>query len=207
MSRRRAGIKTADDFKQMLHDAANQDELTPARRAKVDAIAKDGNRGSIAYDRLGPFEKSVLRRAIWFYPWIKGATIYAGRTILEHPIKSAAIAALGQQGRKVAQRELGNVPSYAEGIFKVGGSKGMPLTVNPTTLSPFSTPADVEKVASSWKHPGQATSNLASMASPGATILDELATGHDPQTGTPLKGQRTPGRRERDEPTHRRRRA
>lgn len=153
---RKAGIDTPEKFRTMLKQMKNPEGLSDADRAKIDQIAKRANREAIAYDRLGETEKNVIRRVFWFYNWLKGATVFGKDTLLEHPYKAAALGGVGQQGARQAQKEFGLLPSYDQGLFKVGGTKGQPWTVNPGTLSPFSTPAEIISDVAHLNKPTQA---------------------------------------------------
>jgi hypothetical protein len=179
---RRNGITSPAAFARFLNDLEKPDRLTPERRAQVQTIANRANREAIAYDRLTAAEKNVVRRAIWFYPWIKGATVFAKDTLLEHPAKSALIGAVGGQGKRQQFLDLGVQPSYNNSVFKVGGSADLPLTANAATLSPFSTPADVLGSLLHVGHPTQAE-QLSNYASPMLGAAGELAYHLDPFGG------------------------
>lgn len=140
---RKAGYRTPADFQRLLNDLQDPSQLSPAEAAKVDRVAKRANREAIAYNRLNETEKRYLRRAVWFYPWISGSTRFAANTILEHPLKAAGLVALGREGEQRRQQELGALPDYAAGLFKVGGSKALPRVADFSTVSPFRTPAEV----------------------------------------------------------------
>jgi hypothetical protein len=142
---RKAGFDTPEKFKLLLDQLENPHahNLNAAQAAKVDWIAKRANREGIAYDRLGDFERRYITRAFWFYPWTAGATRFAVNTLLEHPYKSAVIGNAGVQGRKTQAAELGDLPSYEQGLFRVAGSGDHPLIADFSTFSPFSTPAEL----------------------------------------------------------------
>src|SRR5262249_252191 len=96
----------------------------------------------IDYEDLGPREREVVRRLIFFYPWVKGSTKYAGHFLLEHPIQSAALGHLGEYGKQ--HTGLGPTPSYLEGSFADGHNK----VVNPAAAAIFQTPAQVGQITS-----------------------------------------------------------
>lgn len=127
---RRAGYKTPADLERLLTD--------PAEAARLNEIALRANREMIDYANLGPVEREVVRRVIFFYPWVKGSTVYAGRLVREHPVKAAVAGEIGQYGSEQAHAELGDVPSYLEGAFPVGGR-----IVNPNSAAILQTPATV----------------------------------------------------------------
>lgn len=127
---RQAGFKTPDDLKALLTDDAHHADLVK--------ISQKANREAIDYENLTPVEKEIVRRVVFFYPWVKGSTTYAGRFVREHPVKAAVTAELGKQGAAENLRELGPVPSYLEGVFKAGGG-----LVNPNSAAILQTPAQV----------------------------------------------------------------
>jgi hypothetical protein len=140
---RRVGIETPEQFTTMLDLLQHPESLPADVAAGLEDISRRANREAIAYDRLNPFEKRFLTRAVWFYPWVQGSTRFLMNTLTEHPAKSAAIGQIGAQGRRTQEAQLGELPSFAAGLFKVGGSQGMPTVEDLSTISPFATPADV----------------------------------------------------------------
>jgi hypothetical protein len=143
---RKAGFATPERFQYMLGKLEDGGQgLNAAEAAKIDWVAKRANRAQIAYDRLNEFERRFVTRAFWFYPWVKGATMFTGHTIAEHPFKAAGVGLAGQEGRDAQARELGPLPSYEGGLFRIGVPKPgeMPLVADFSTFSPFSTPADL----------------------------------------------------------------
>lgn len=139
---RRAGYRTTSDFQRLLSEMEDPSALSPEERAHVEYVAKEANRAGIAYDRLNQMERNYISRAVWFYPWVKGSTAFAGHTFMEHPFKSAVLGAAGVQGRETQQSELGPLPSYEAGLLKLAGGAS-PLVSDFSTFSPFATPADV----------------------------------------------------------------
>lgn len=147
---RRAGFTSARAIHELLNDPAHMDALV--------RIAREATGEIIDYQRLGPLERGAIRRVLFLYPWTKGSTVYAGRFLREHPVDAAALGQFGQQQAQRDQSELGPLPSYLQGIFKVGGSPETPLIVNPQAISPFGTPAQVVKtiVGLMDQNPGEA---------------------------------------------------
>lgn len=168
---RKAGFDTPAKFKTMLDQAEDPAAhgLSAAQTSKVDWVLKRANREGIAYDRLSPFEKQYIARALWFYPWLKGTVGFAANTGLEHPYKAAALGQLGVQGRQQQARDLGALPSYEKGLLKLGGSAGHPLVADFSTFSPFATPATMLDVAA-------AKSNAADFLNPVYSAAEQLGT-------------------------------
>jgi hypothetical protein len=150
---RKAGFNTPEKFREMLDrlERPHDFNMNAAQQAKVDYVAKRANREGIAYDRLSNAEKRFIARAVWFYPWIRGTAGFAFNTVTEHPFKSAILGAAGSEGRQAQQKELGDLPDYEAGLFKLaGGSR--PLVADFSTFSPFATPADL---ADALARPGE----------------------------------------------------
>lgn len=143
----RFGYKTPAQLKKLMGD---EKELLK--------VAREANSEIIDYGRLGPFEQNVVRRVIFFYPWVKGSSVYAARFVSTHPQQAALAGQLGKQGAAQDAKDLGALPSYAEGLFKVGERGGNPLTINPSSAGVLQTPADLLKSIQELGsgHPGQA---------------------------------------------------
>ena len=137
---RKLGYDTPVKFKEFMRLArTNGKGVEPKQWARIDGALKRANRENIAYDRLSSVERNWLARAFWFYPWTAGATRWAVNMALEHPYKTAALTALGVHGRQQQLAELGLTPSYAAGLFRVGGSDWAPRVADVSTLLPWST--------------------------------------------------------------------
>lgn len=139
---RKAGITTPAQFAGFLHDLEHPESLSPAQAARIDAIAKEANRAGIAYDRLSPFERNYLTRAVWFYPWTAASSRFAGWVFGEHPFKGAVSGLGAVQARNQQQQTLGDLPSYEQGLLGLTGGAN-PLVTDFSTFSPFATAADV----------------------------------------------------------------
>lgn len=166
---RKAGFDTPAKFKELLDKLENPAEhnMNAAQAAKVDWVAKRANREGIAYDRLSEFDRRYLTRAVWFYPWLRGTVGFAANTAMEHPFKAGALAAAGVQGREQQAAELGDLPSYEQGLFQLkGGAK--PLVADFSTFSPFATPADI---AEAVVHPAQLSGFLNPASTAGTDLL------------------------------------
>lgn len=140
---RKAGFDTPAKFRYLLAKLEDPTGLDAAQTAKVEWVAKRANREGIAYDRLSDFERRYVTRPFWFWPWTAGAARFAINTLTEHPLKSVVLGSAGVEGRQAQQRELGDLPSYEEGLFKLGGAIAKPNVADFSTFSPFATPGDV----------------------------------------------------------------
>jgi hypothetical protein len=173
---RRAGFKSAEDLERLTSDAALREQFV--------SIARRANREIIDYGRLGPFEREIVRRLVFFMPWLKGSTIYAARMVGEHPVIAAFVGQLGELGLETRMDELGPVPSFAEGIFKVGQRGKTPLVANPASVSILQTPAQLAETAREFLggdvRPAFELSNL---FTPVPAAVSTAVSGRDPFTG------------------------
>jgi hypothetical protein len=129
----RKGYKTPKQLEDLLTNPAKVDELTD--------ISITANREIIDYAALSNREKETIRRVVFFYPWVKGSTVYTGRMLREHPAGSAVLATLGARGYEQYKEDFPDAPSWWEGSIKVGDR-----VVNPAAASIFGTPAQVGRV-------------------------------------------------------------
>jgi hypothetical protein len=179
--------KTPEAFSQFLKLAEDpaHEGLDAATVARIDWVVKRANREAIAYDRLGNVEKNYIRRGIWFYPWVKGSTVFAKDVAVEHPYKAAALGAVGALGAKTAASQLGPLPTYAQGNFKIGGSSAFPTVLNLNNVSPFGTPAQVLEAAANINKP-TASQELGAFLTP-ALSAGARAAFHLNSFGAPAK--------------------
>lgn len=126
----RAGYRTDAQIKRLLTHDGEIDRLTD--------VSLKANREIIDYANLNRVEREIVRRVIFFYPWVKGATVYTGRMLREHPIASGVLGVLGQHGYDQYKRDFPFAPSYFEGSIKAGNR-----VINPAAASIFGTPAQV----------------------------------------------------------------
>ena len=138
---RKAGYRTPAQFKDFLDKLEDPKGLSPEEKARVENVAKKANRTNISYDRLNDTEKRVAGRALWFYPWLKGSSTYAGRTVLENPVKTFVLGHAGANESKRDENILGELPSYESGLMPVGhmNAAGNIPTTNLNTFSPAGT--------------------------------------------------------------------
>lgn len=143
---------------QEVHDLLhNQDRVGDLRQ-----VTERANQALIDYGNLNPLEQALIRRVIFFYPWLKGSTRYAGHYVREHPIQAGVLGNLGQYGQAVTQQQLGDLPPWAQGYFRVGGSEQTPLVVNPTGAGILGQPAQLGEAVTGFfgPHPTQPVSQF-----------------------------------------------
>lgn len=179
----RLGYKTDTELTDLLLNPAKRDDLVHA--------AQRANRSIIDYGRIGPLEREIVKHVVFFYPWVKGSTLYAGHFLTEHPTQALAAADIGNQQISRTQRELGAGPSYlAEaGLFKTGGTSGTPMVSNPQAAAILGTPAELAQSALDLfsSHP-TAPSLLQNLTPAVGSALAAFGTHRDPLTDRQLTG-------------------
>lgn len=135
----KAGYRNKAAVRRLVEAA---DEETAAALTRVTRQAREAIGD---YERLGPVEKGVVKRIIFFYPWLKVSSRMTGRSIMEYPYKAAAVAQLGEQGARY-QRELfglEKMPPGLEGLIPLWGEKGSPVAFDPRSVGIWATPAEI----------------------------------------------------------------
>jgi hypothetical protein len=161
---RERGFKTPEQQHDLIH--------SPKRTREREVIARKARKDAVDFNSLTPKEKQWVE-GVYFYPWLSRATAWTGRTVANRPIKSAALAALSQQGQAASARDIGDQPEWSRGYIKTPWG-----FVNPKSVFTPSTPADVAIQA---RHP---VKNL--FARPGASI--QPGSSFAEEFGTPAAG-------------------
>lgn len=178
----RAGYDTPEAVKALV--------TKPEHVEAAQTIAQRAAKEIIDYEDLGPWEQSVIRRVVFFYPWVKGASRYGLHFFQNHPAASFVNAQFAKEGEKQQEEILGKLPAYAEGLIPFGHVKnnGLPITVNPASASILETPGDVlESLHNLFTgHPNKDLNLLQNLAPFDAALLT-LAS------GTPTGGPDHPG--------------
>lgn len=187
--------KVIDDpfrFSAFLHEARvagftslkDVEKLTtdPAYATNLREVARRANDALIDYEDLGPGEQAILRRLIFFYPWVKGSSKYAYQMAINHPVATSLTGQAGKTGEDWIARELGAVPTWLEGVIPLDhGNKIM----NPTSAGILGEPGlAMENVQNFFNGPRKDISFFDSLApadSAGLALLTGFTSvGHDP---------------------------
>lgn len=161
---------------QEIHDLMHN----PAKRDMLQQVVERANKALIEYDQMSPVEQNLIRRVLFFYPWLKGSTKYAGYYAVNHPAQTAVMSALGHKGEDYINQQLGPHPSFTDGIFPVGGSQAFPLTSNPASAGILSQPAQLAAVAANFFNPHVPTGyKVASLLTPFLGGASETLAGRD----------------------------
>ena len=154
------GYKTPEDFKRLLTSKNLAQDRALIGQAENQAMV-DFTRG------LSPIERDIVSRVVIFYPWVRGATHWTQRSLLEHPIISAGIGAAGYK-------------TFEEGEFpvKIGGREIKPATILPT----YTAYQQARNIAEQFGAPQYyGKTGLQEALSPAALIPGKLAFGEGPK--------------------------
>jgi hypothetical protein len=102
-----------DRLKLLLDDRNHSEEMIRMR----DYVARVANDAIVDYDRMNPMERAIANRVIFFYPWLKGATRYTNRFIVEHPMQAMGLAVMADHAWAAANADLGDRPSFLQETF------------------------------------------------------------------------------------------
>lgn len=168
-------------------------------------IASRANDALVDYMRLSPFEQKYVRRALIFYPWAKGSTLYAGRFARDKPLTTAAILQLARQSNedtlntlidyvnqqnpeltdedaeKIAEVALRDLRAKYPGAFFSGVDEfGVPQTITPQAADLFGSPLEFVSVIRNLIQGGEFEGEvLANISSPVVGQLAQAVTGFD----------------------------
>lgn len=165
---RKHNIKTKADWENLLDGAKRGDDQAFKTLNEIVARTK---KSMVEFDNLSQFERDVLRHAIFIYPWMRGATVWSVRTMVERPLTTATLAQTGKDELEDIQDMFTErVPEWFKnaGYVPLGYDKdGNPRVVNPAGISTFST-------LNSLMH-----SRIDQMLGPAAELLVRGATERD----------------------------
>lgn len=152
------------------------------------SIFRNANRNIVDYGRLSNTEKMLIRRVVFFYPWIKGSTIWAARTASEHPAQVAIMTQAAREGAERTEEILGPVPSYMRGIIPIGerdvpGIGKTPRIINPTAFSVTGSAGESLNALRALLFGGTTSEQLSEYFTPALGAGIAAATRTDPFTG------------------------
>jgi|GEM_PF-3950540 len=175
----RAGFRTPEQIHDLLTNPEHAQTL-------VD-ITKRGDDAMVAFDRMSPFEKGVLRHIIFVYPWQRGSTIWSFRSVMEHPARTALLATLGQEAY-TDNPWLAQVPAWVRRTgyipFHWGGDKVSVL--NPNSINTFGTLGQLMATAKGAVT-GDPYAGLGDWFGPAGQLANHAASGVD-ANGNAYKG-------------------
>lgn len=155
---RTEGFRTQKEINSLIDAAKAGDQKAIDH---VDSIGRRAREAIIDYDRLSSYEKDVLTRIIFFYPWVKGSTRWSRKFIIDHPTQAVILALLAEHAHEAQQEQFGDQPQWAKwqvpistssvGLGPVGledvvgehtwtdGPTGLPMEMNLQQLLPMTT--------------------------------------------------------------------
>jgi hypothetical protein len=136
---RRAGYSKLSDVRELMDRAASGTDQG-AYREMAD-ISRKAQEEIVKFGQMSDTERKIIQHIVFVYSWIRGATRYAARFPLQHPIQSAVYQHLAKDvGNPYVTKNLGGVPSFMHGVVPVGRDKnGNPILINPFALNPLGT--------------------------------------------------------------------
>ena len=117
-----------------------------SNRRLLNDIKENAEEAMVRFDNLSPLERSVAKRVLFVWPWIRGATRYPFVFAKDHPLRSAAIAYGAYEYQdEIRARMLNNdeMPPWLQNTIKTGkkvvDGKTYPMGLPTNAISPIST--------------------------------------------------------------------
>ena len=191
---------TGDGLKAMLRDQSED-----ALQLK-DYLSRKAQDAIVNFDRMSPFERDVIARWIFFYPWLRGATRYSARFVLDHPVQAMAIAMAADYAWDESDAQLGERPAFAEDTFpistksvglslpfsdkgvglddvvgdKTWTSGGNPMTISARQLFTMTTPLDLARAGLGFVEGDPTSTGILESLSPVPYAAIVAGIGYDP---------------------------
>lgn len=128
-------------------------------RPLLNDISQRAEEAMVRFDRLSPFERSIAKRFLFVWPWIRGATAYPFRYAADYPLRAGALGAgsyAASQSDEVQDRLMEGMPPWLRGAVQVGeqtiNGQTFPTVLNTGPISPVSTA--YETISSALGRPG-----------------------------------------------------
>lgn len=182
--------KVRATLSQKDYDALHNLLTNPKKRALLNDISDRAIQSMVDFERMGPWERTLARRILFVWAWIRGATRYPGRFALDHPARTMFLiyGAAGAPGAPVDIEPLPhymakNMPPWLENAIKMGevtvNGKSYEQLLPTRAISPLSTPAEV--IGTAISRPGAQT--FAEMLNPGIAAAFHTLSKQDPYGG------------------------
>ena len=166
-------------------DAKSWEKLYNKNPDKMRQIVRRGGKEAIDYSEMTPAERGTLQKVMTAYGWTRGATTYAGRFPLQHPVTAAVGVHAANQGEQYVNEFYnklhGMVPSYLREDLPFMGH----YLLGTSEFSPTGTAGNLlEEIPGAT---GSSTQALSSEDAPIPAMFQGWWTGRDPY-GTQYKG-------------------
>lgn len=175
----KAGYKTAAELDALFRAGRAGDEASLKR---IEYITRKANDAIVDYERLSPFERNIVTRVVFFYPWLKGAARWTKRFPLEHPVQTAGLAAGAVAEQQYANEQLGPRPWYAQFEIPIPGmsdAAGNPYVFNPRQILTPVTPLEALWAGSSLVTGSRNAPQVIGQLTPGVENIIAALTGRD----------------------------
>lgn len=148
------------------------------------------------YHTFTNLERGIKNNLVPFYAWDKALVAHVRHIVSSEPYKAAMGVAIGNQGGKVRDDMLGQVPDFMASMIPgalLGGfisdHKGRKGAMNALSMSPYSTIADMVGVAGALTGHGNhgVGETVGATLNPMLTGIAAQLGGVDLQTGAPVK--------------------
>lgn len=153
----RLGYRNAEQLRSLMFDPRYVDDL----RIVMDRSRK----AMVDFNNLSPFEKELISRLIFVYPWLKASTYWTARFPLDHPFQAALFAAgLYLQQQRLRDHFPDGVPGYMDFALPLNENEESVFTMRLDQLLPAFQTIDVAKQ-------GLAAFGLGDLSMPGLSML------------------------------------
>jgi hypothetical protein len=167
----RSGLSDAE-----IGDVLRGAHTDPEAMSTLVEAGRRGRKAMVEFDNLTYYEREVFKHMLFVYPWLRGTAVWSLRTLLEHPIQSAAFAHVGEQTEQQFDPILKRLPGYLkdQGVFPIGWTgDGKPKIVNAGTYNSYSVLAQIGGLLT------DRSSSLENLLGPGAQLAVHTLTGRD----------------------------
>lgn len=143
------GIRTPDDYK-AYHSAAMQGDQVALM--KLASVSDRTQSIMLDFDSLTPLEKSIIRRLIFLYPYTRASAVWAGKTLVDYPERTAIAAGVARAAHEEAEERLGNIelPSWLRGAWPIKKNGNKLLLTNFAFMSPLQTVTDLVAIGNTF---------------------------------------------------------
>lgn len=155
----------------------------PVHKEMRNVIGMDAENSMVRFRGMSNVEKQVISRAIYVYPWVKGATRYGLRFGWDMPVRASVLSHIGQEGWDWVEEELGSIASFMRSKSPITniGKDGTVRVIDPNSLTAQSSAGDVLGALLAFTE-GQGAKpafakNLVTFATPGVGLFLGQATG------------------------------
>jgi hypothetical protein len=130
---RRMGYRSRADMIRLLD--GKSEHLARNR----DLISERATEMMVNFERGSEWERQAATRALFIWPWIRGATAWPFYYAKEMPGRAAIAANVGLAAEEQREEMLGPVPSYRRNLFPVSTNGNVASVINVGPVSPGGT--------------------------------------------------------------------